>query len=126
MPDIERFSVRNSGTIVNERIIKGYYFFYQSSGKTKGTRTYTIVILDENLKEVASKKMVEGSKVYLLEASYNNTAILLKFYDMATKKVMYRSISNEGEMSDKTSRAANKLRSAFFNNQYKKTLITSL
>ncbi len=115
---VDRFRMRNAGSIISNRVIKGYYFFYESSKHAKGKRNYTIVILDENLKELTSQKMIESDKVYLVEASYNNTSILLKFFDLKQKKVMYRSVNNEGELSDKSTRVANKYEVSSYQQSY--------
>ena len=62
--------------------------------------------------------MIENDKVYLVEASYNNTSILLKFFDLKQKKVIYRAVNNEGELSDKSMRVANKYEVSMYQQSY--------
>lgn len=54
---IGRNALRNSGTIVEKNIIKGYYYFYLSDKASKKTSNFKLVILDENLNEIVSKTM---------------------------------------------------------------------
>ena len=108
LSDISKGSQRNSGTIVDGNIIKGYYFFYKTEKVSRKENAYEIVILDENLEEKASKRIIEPKTTYLLEAAYNGQNIVFKFYDTKSDEVSYRSMNSEGKLSSKESRETNK------------------
>lgn len=122
LEDVGRNSLRNSGTIVKGNIIQGYFYFYFSEKVDRKTSNYQIVILDENLKEIASETVREGKRTSLLEASYNGDAILFKFFDSKAKTVFYRTMDNEGKLSGKTTREANKYELAAYSNSLAKDL----
>lgn len=106
--NVSRSGLRNTGTIVEGNVIKGYYNFYFSEKVSKKNNAYEIVILNENLEEKASAKMVEPKTTHLLEAAYNEKNILFKFYDTKSKMVSYRTMNDEGKISAKETREANK------------------
>lgn len=105
---IGRNALRNSGTIVEKNIIKGYYYFYLSDKASKKTSNFKLVILDENLNEIVSKTMEEPNSTYLLESAYNGNSILFKFFDSKNKMVAYRTVDKEGNLSKRTERESNK------------------
>ncbi len=106
--DISRRSRRSAGTIVDGDVIKGYYFFYFLEKVSRKNTAYEIVILDENLEEKGSERIVEPKTTVLMEASYNGDNILFKFYDRKSKMVSYRTMNNAGELSSKETRQSNK------------------
>jgi hypothetical protein len=107
--NVGRTSLRNLGEIFENEDVRGYYFFYESDKVDRLNRIYEVVIWDENLKEVTSKQMQENKNVYLLESAYNGSAILFKFYDRKEKQVIYRTIDNKGNMSERITRPAEKM-----------------
>jgi hypothetical protein len=108
LEDVGRNSLRNSGTIVDGNVIKGYFYFYYSEKVSRKTANYQIVILDEDLKEKASETLTESKYTSLLEASYNGSTILFKFLDGKERTVFYRTMDKNGKLSDKETREANK------------------
>ncbi|MCB9263230.1 MAG: hypothetical protein H6607_12720 [Flavobacteriales bacterium] len=106
--NVGRVGIRNSGTIMDGNIIKGYYFFYFSEKISKKENAYEIVVLDENLVEKSSSKMTDSKSAFLLEASYNGKNILFKFYDSKSKTVSYRTIDEAGKVSSKETREPDK------------------
>jgi hypothetical protein len=108
LEDVGRNSLRNSGTIVDGNVIKGYFYFYYSEKVSRKTANYQIVILDEDLKEKASETLTESKYTTLLEASYNGSTILFKFLDGKERTVFYRTMDKNGKLSDKETREANK------------------
>lgn len=108
LENVGRNALRNSGSIVENGVITGYYFFYYSEKVSRKESRYEIVILDADLNEKASESIVESKATYLLEASYNGDVILFKFYDSKNREVSYRSINKDGKLSKKESREANK------------------
>jgi len=120
--DIGRYNMRNAGGIVEGNVIKGYYMFYESEKIDRKNRAFEILVLDENLKEKVSERIIEPKTTFLLEASYNGTGILFKFYDSKSGMVTYRIIDNAGKLGSKQSRAASKLEVSIYNNSLSKDL----
>jgi hypothetical protein len=120
--DVGRFNVRNSGAIVAGNVVKGYYLFYQSEKVDKKNRAFEIVVLDEDLKEKVSERIIEPKSTYLLEASYNGSGILFKFYDSKSGMVNYRTVDNAGKLSAKESREANKYEIGLYDNTVAKDI----
>ncbi|MGH2649352.1 MAG: DUF6770 family protein, partial [Ginsengibacter sp.] len=58
--------MRNSGTIMENKQIKGYFFLYQSDKIDRHTNEYTLQILDENLNKVRDIKFEDSKKLSLL------------------------------------------------------------
>ncbi|CAL1518709.1 hypothetical protein MMC2321_02453 [Chitinophaga sp. MM2321] len=71
--------LRNSGTIMENNQIKGYFFFYRSDKIDRKTNEYTLQILDENLNKVQDIKFQDGKNVNLLEAAYNGSSLSFLF-----------------------------------------------
>src|SRR4026209_2703308 len=65
--------LRNSGAIMENNQIKGYFFLYQSDKIDRNTNEYTLQILDQNLNKVKDIKFEDSKKLNLLEAAYNGT-----------------------------------------------------
>jgi len=71
--------LRNSGTIMENNQIKGYFFLYQSDKVNRSTNEYTLQILDENLNKVKDIKFQDSRKLSLLEAAYNGSSLSFLF-----------------------------------------------
>ena len=65
----------NSGPIMENNQIKGYFFLYLSDKIDKHTNEYTLQILDENVNKVKDIKFQDSKKLRLLEAAYNGSSI---------------------------------------------------
>ena len=55
LEDVGRNALMSSGTIVEHNVIKGYFYFYFSEKISRKMNNYQIVLLDDNLKEIASE-----------------------------------------------------------------------
>ncbi len=55
--------LRNSGPIISNNEVKGYFLFYQSDKIDKNTNEYTLQILDENVNRVKDIKFTDGKSV---------------------------------------------------------------
>ncbi|MFT5725132.1 MAG: hypothetical protein ACI9JN_002255 [Bacteroidia bacterium] len=106
--DVAKGGLKNSGTIVEGNVIKGYFYFYFSEKISRKNNAYEIVILNENLEEKSTAKIVEPKTTYMMEAAYNEKNILFKFYDTKSKMVSYRTMDPAGNLSAKETREANK------------------
>lgn len=71
--------LRNSGAIITNGEVKGYYLFYQSDKISKEMNEYTLQVVDENLNKVQDIKFKENKAVLLLEASFNGNSLAFLF-----------------------------------------------
>lgn len=74
-------SAKNSGTIVENNKVVGYYVFYQKEKVDKNNNAYEIEVFDDNYNSTASFEITRSKKSLLLEMVYNGEAFMLQFYD---------------------------------------------
>lgn len=109
LEDVGRNALMSSGTIVEHNVIKGYFYFYFSEKISRKMNNYQIVLLDDNLKEIASETIEESKHTNLIESSYNGTSVLFKFYNTKERTIFYRVMDQSGEISDREFRESNKV-----------------
>jgi hypothetical protein len=90
--------LRNSGTIMKNNQIKGYFFLYLSDKIDKHTNEYTLQILDENLNKVRDIKFEDSKKLSLLESSYNGNSLSFLFKNDDTKTLDMKIYDLEGKL----------------------------
>ncbi len=90
--------LRNSGTIISNKQIKGYFFLYQSDKIDKNTNEYTLQILDENLNKVRDIKFEDSKKISLIEAAYNGSSLAFLFNNMDENTIDLRVYDLEGKL----------------------------
>jgi hypothetical protein len=95
--NIKSYQPRNSGPIIANEEIKGYFTFYQSDKIDKHTNEYTLQIIDENLNKVKDFKFTDSKNIALLESSYNGSDIMFMFYDDDQKMLDYRVYGMDGK-----------------------------
>jgi hypothetical protein len=95
--NINSVHLRNSGPIIADEEIKGYYLFYQSDKIDKHTNEYTLQILDENLNKVKNIKFTDSKNIALIESSYNGSDIMFMFYDNDNEQMDYRTYGVDGK-----------------------------
>src|SRR5688572_20685467 len=100
--------LRNSGTIMENNQIKGYFFLYQSDKIDRFTNEYTLQILDQNLNKVQSIKFDDSRKLNLLEAAYNGNSLSFLFKNSETKTLDMKVYSLEGKLKYSYSREYDK------------------
>lgn len=100
--------LRNSGTIISNKQIKGYFFLYQSDKIDKNTNEYTLQILDENLNKVRDIKFEDSKKISLIEAAYNGTSLAFLFNNMDENTMDMRIYDLEGKLKYTYSNAYDK------------------
>ena len=100
--------LRNSGTIVSNGEIKGYYAFYLSDKIDKHTNEYTVQITDENLNKIKDIKFEDNKNIQILESSYNGSTIMFLFYDDKEKTLEYRSYGFDGKQKSSYVKELNK------------------
>ena len=100
--------LRNSGTIMENNQIKGYFFLYQSDKIDRFTNEYTLQILDQNLNKVQSIKFDDSRDLNLLEAAYNGNSLSFLFKNSETKTLDMKVYSLEGKLKYTYSREYDK------------------
>ena len=90
--------LRNSGTIMENNQIKGYFFLYQSDKIDRHTNEYTLQVLDQNLNKVKEIKFEDSKKLNLLEASYNNNSLAFLFKNSDNKTLDMKIYSLAGKL----------------------------
>ncbi|MEJ7627846.1 MAG: DUF6770 family protein [Ferruginibacter sp.] len=95
--DVRNATMRNSGTIMENNEIRGYYFFYQSDKVDKKTNEYTLQISDENLNKIKDIVFTDNKNIRLLESSYNGSSLMFLFYDNKEKTLEYRAYGFDGK-----------------------------
>ncbi len=90
------FKVANSGAFVDDNnVADGYYLFYQVDKLKKGMREYAIDVLDKNLNDVATKKVIVSKRTMLLDKAFNNEAMMFAFYDYKEKELTLKSFDKK-------------------------------
>jgi hypothetical protein len=90
--------LRNSGTIMENNQIKGYFFLYQSDKIDRQTNEYTLQILDQNINKVIDIKFEDSKQLSLLEAAYNNSSLAFLFKNNDNKTLDLKIYSIEGKL----------------------------
>ena len=101
--NVVKVRLQNSGPILDNEQVKGYYFFYEVDKVDRKSRAYMLQILDENMKEVSKRKFIKSKHTSLTEAAYNGNAFLFSFIDF--KKKILDLVSYDKEMKRLGSRA---------------------
>jgi len=82
VPDVLNFRItKNSGEIVQNGKIVGYYVFYLKEKLDKKNNAYEIEIFDDNYNSTTTIEIVRSKYATLLEMVYNGEAFMLHFYD---------------------------------------------
>ena len=110
-------TLKNSGTIVENKQIKGYYFFYQSDKIDRKTNEYTLQIVDENLNKLKDIKFTDSKNIALLESSFNESSIVFLFYDDDQNTLEYRLYGMDGKQSYTYSKILDKKSEKYFKQQ---------
>lgn len=100
--------LRNSGTIMANSQIKGYFFLYQSDKIDKHTNEYTLQILDENLNKVREIKFEDSKNLSLLESAYNGNSLSFLFKNEENKTLDMKIYDLEGKLKYTYSREFDK------------------
>jgi hypothetical protein len=90
--------LRNSGAIITNGQVSGYYFFYQSDKIDKHTNEYTVQVVDENLNKVQDIKFQDNRKIILMEAAYNGSSLAFLFKNEENETLDMKIYSLEGKL----------------------------
>jgi len=102
--DIRQVRLKNSGAILDDNEVKGYFYFYEIDKVDRKNRAYQLTILDQNLNQVAKKKIVDSKHLLLQAASYNGSSIMLKFFNVRTREVSFQAFDRNAELAKKDTR----------------------
>ncbi len=101
--DVVSFTMRNSGEIVKNNEVVGYYNFILLEKKDRKNNHYLLSIQDENLNLIKSIEMVKPVDYVLMDAAYNNAAFGFLFFEPSKKTVHISSYTNELALAGNTS-----------------------
>lgn len=102
VPDVIDFrSQQNSGEIIQNGKIAGYYVFYLKEKLDKKNNAYEIELFDDNFNSTKTIEIVRSKYSTLLEMVYNGQAFMLHFYD---PKIGYEFVTYQrsGEIGQST------------------------
>ena len=86
--NIVKFKMKNTGAFLDEdKNVGGYYFFYEVDKLKKRQREYAINILDKNLNDVATKKIIASKYAILVGTGFNNQNTMFAFFDYKEKTI---------------------------------------
>ena len=89
--------LRNSGPIISNNEVKGYFLFYQSDKVDRKTNEYTLQILDENINKVKDIKFTDDKNIELVESAFNGTDIMFEFFNQKDKLLDFRVYGLDGK-----------------------------
>jgi hypothetical protein len=110
--------LRNSGAIMENNQIKGYFFLYQSDKIDYTRNAYTLQVLDENLNKVRDIKFEDSKDISLLEAAYNGNTLAFLFQNKDLKTLDMKVYGLDGKLKYTYSREYDR-KTAELMNQYK-------
>lgn len=97
IPNVMNFkSKKQSGEILEENKIVGYYVFYFKEKTDKANSAYEIELFDDNYNSVKSFELLRPKKTTLFEMVYNGSVFMFFFYDKKTG-YEYVTYNREGE-----------------------------
>ncbi|PHR30876.1 MAG: hypothetical protein COA38_09620 [Fluviicola sp.] len=77
-------SAQQSGNILENDKIVGYYIFYFKEKKSKTISAYEVELFDDNYNSVKSFEIERPKKSVMLQMAYNQEMFLLTFYNLKT------------------------------------------
>lgn len=107
--------LRNSGSIIQDDQVKGYYFFYKLDKKDKKNHNYLLSVYDENLNEISSVNIARPVSYALIDGAFNGNAFAFMFYDARTRNVELISYDSALHESGSFVKVANRLSQATLN-----------
>lgn len=74
-------SAKQSGTIIEDGKLVGYYVFYFKEKTDKNINAYEVQLFDDNYNSVKTFEITRPKKTSLLEIVFNGKAFMMHFYD---------------------------------------------
>ncbi len=94
--DVLSVNVKNSGVILNEDKVEGYYIFYSSGKAKKGNKNFVIRILDTELNKVLDKKITMDKTATLLNGVSNGRSLAFRFFVPKDKQIITKGYDFKG------------------------------
>ncbi len=117
-----KLRLRNSGPIIKNNEIKGYYLFYKEDRIARGEFAYQLHILDADLNMVAEKQVIGPRSFILSEGSFNGNSIMLKFYDFKNDQTILQRYGLDGTLQQEHLIPAGKYEIAIYQNNSKEEI----
>jgi hypothetical protein len=83
--NIEKFSPKNLGPIVQNGQVKGHFFLYTLEKEDRKNDNYLLTVTDENLREINSVTITRPKTYLMIEGAFNGEAFGFLFYDSRNK-----------------------------------------
>jgi len=99
LDNVAKVRLRNSGTIKENDVIRGYYNFYKVDKVDRKNYEFLLVLLDEDLNEVSSESITASKYLVLEEGAYNGEYLCLKFRNLKEQENSFRIYDNSGKLS---------------------------
>ena len=112
--NVRKAYLRNTGTIIENEQLMGYFFFYQSDKVDKNTNEYTLQLVDQNLNKVNDIKFTDSKNIVLLESSYNGSSLMFMFYDIDEKMLDFRVFGLDGKKKHNFTKLLSKKSETYF------------
>ena len=94
--NIVKFKMKNTGAFLDEnKNVDGYYFFYEADKLENKQREFAINILDKNLNDVATKKLIASKKTMLIGNAFNNQNTMFAFLDHKAQTLTLKSFDKK-------------------------------
>ncbi len=107
--DVLSAGSKESGPIIKDNVVVGYYSFYQFGKKDKKKSYYKLNIYDENLAQLSSKNFSSLGYLSIIEAAYNGDLIMIKFFDGANQKFLFKTFDQNAEQVSSSEPSAKNL-----------------
>jgi hypothetical protein len=83
--EVKNVTIRNSGVIKKNNVVKGYYNFYEFDKIDRKTRVFKLNLMDENLNPIGTKE-IEGPKEWeLISSGFDGSNFCFKFWNEKAK-----------------------------------------
>ncbi len=95
--NISRISLNNIEAIVENDEVKGYSAFYLVDKKSSKEKIFKIAIYDNNMVLKYDIDLIQPSKVFYLESSYNGKVFAFKFFNAKENRIEILTYNKEGK-----------------------------
>ncbi|CAN5358633.1 hypothetical protein BH09BAC6_BH09BAC6_08380 [soil metagenome] len=85
--EVKNVTVKNIGAITKNKVIKGYFNFYEYDKIDRKTRIYKINLMDENLNQIGIKEITGPKDLELVGSGYDGNSFCFKFWNKKEKTV---------------------------------------
>ncbi len=83
--EVKNVTIRNSGVIKKNNVVKGYYNFYEFDKIDRNTRLFKLNLMDENLNSLGTKEIQGPKEWVLISSGFDGNNFCFKFWDEKAK-----------------------------------------